>query len=48
MNKEVLYIRLDKEIKQKLDMIALKEDRSLNNLVVLILKKFLEEQKKED
>lgn len=43
MNKEVIYIRIDEDLKQKLDMIALEEQRSLNNLVVLILSKFLKD-----
>lgn len=47
MNKEVIYIRIDKDLKQKLDMIALEEQRSLNNLVVRILTKFIEEIKKD-
>lgn len=48
MNKEVIYVRIDEDLKKKLDMIALKEQRSLNNLVVLILNKFLEEQEKKE
>ena len=44
--KEVIYIRIDREIKEKLDEIALDEDRSLNNLVVRILKEYLEKNKK--
>lgn len=47
MNKEVIYVRIDEELKKKLDMIALEEDRSLNNMVVLILKRFIEEREKE-
>ncbi len=46
MNKDVIYIRIDEEIKKKLDMIALEEQRSLNNLVVLILTKYVEEKDK--
>ena len=46
MNKDVIYIRIDEEIKKKLDMIALEEQRSLNNLVVLILTKYVEEKYK--
>jgi predicted HicB family RNase H-like nuclease len=44
--KEVIYIRIDRDIKQQLDEIALEEDRSLNNLVIRILKEYLEKQKK--
>lgn len=45
--KEVIYIRIDKELKQKLDLLALEDNRSLNNYIVNILIKHLE-QKKED
>lgn len=41
--KEVIYIRIDKEIKQKLDMLALKENRSLNNYLVTLLTRIVEE-----
>lgn len=44
--KEVIYIRIDKEIKQKLDMLALKENRSLNNYLVTLLTKVVEENDK--
>ncbi len=46
MNKDVIYVRIDEELKKELDMIALEEQRSLNNLVVYILSKFLKEYKK--
>ena len=46
--KEVIYVRIEKEIKQQLDMLALKDNRSLNNYIVNILTKHIEEQKKED
>ncbi len=46
MNKDVIYIRIDEDLKKELDMIALEEQRSLNNLVVLILSKWIEEHKK--
>lgn len=42
--KEVIFIRIDKELKQKLDMLALEDDRSLNNYIVNILKKHLKEK----
>ena len=45
MDKEVIYVRIDEDLKKELDMIALEENRSLNNLVVYILIKFLEEYK---
>ncbi len=46
MNKEVIYIRIDEDLKKELDMIALEEQRSLNNLVVRILTQYLESIKK--
>ena len=45
MNKDIIYVRIDEEIKKELDMIALEENRSLNNLVVYILIKYLEQRK---
>ncbi len=42
MNKDVIYVRIDEDLKQKLDMIALEEQRSLNNLVVWILSNFID------
>ena len=42
--KEVIFIRIEKELKQKLDMLALEDDRSLNNYIVNILKKHLKEK----
>ncbi len=47
MNKEVIYVRIDEDLKQQLDMIALEEQRSLNNLVTRILTKFIEDYNKE-
>lgn len=46
MNKDIIYIRIDEDLKKELDMIALEEQRSLNNLVVWILTKYLETRKK--
>lgn len=46
MNKDIIYVRIDEDLKQKLDMIALEEQRSLNNLVVWILTKFIESKSK--
>lgn len=45
MDKEVIYVRIDRELKTQLDAIALEEQRSLNNLVVYILTKFVEQKK---
>lgn len=42
MNKDVIYVRIDEDLKKELDMIALEEQRSLNNLIVWILSKYLE------
>lgn len=42
LNKEIIYVRIDENIKKKLDMLALAGQRSLNNLVVYILTKYLE------
>ncbi len=47
MNKDIIYVRIDEDLKRALDMIALEEQRSLNNLVVYILSKYLEEYEKE-
>ena len=48
LNKEIIYVRIDEDLKKKLDMIALNEERSLNNLVVYILTKYLEQQKEKE
>ncbi len=48
LNKEIIYVRIDEDLKKKLDMIALNEQRSLNNLVVYILTKYLEQQKEKE
>lgn len=45
--KEVIYLRLEKTLKQKLDQLAQDDDRSLNNFVVQILRKYVEENKEE-
>ena len=46
-NKDVIYLRIDEEVKKELDKLALEENRSLNNLAVTILLKYLDEKKKE-
>ncbi len=48
MNKDIIYVRIDEDLKKKLDMIALEEQRSLNNLVVWVLTKFIEEKSKKN
>ena len=40
-NKEVIYVRIEKELKEKLNKIAIKDNRSLNNLIVTIINKYL-------
>lgn len=47
MNKDIIYVRIDEDLKKELDMLALEDGRSLNNFVVNILKKYIEEKKKE-
>lgn len=47
MNNVIITLRTNEEIKKELDMIALEENRSLNNLIITILLKFLEERKKD-
>ncbi len=47
MNKDVIYLRIDEEIKKKLDMFALEDNRSLNNLVATILIKYVEKRERE-
>lgn len=47
MKTEIITLRTTEEIKKELDMIALKDNRSLNNLIETILIKYIEERKKE-
>lgn len=46
MNNVIITLRTNEEIKKELDMLALEENRSLNNLIVTILIKYLDETKK--
>ena len=48
MNKEIIFVRIDEDLKKRLDNIALEEQRSLNNLVVRILTKFINNYEKEN
>ena len=48
MYKDVIYVRIDEDLKKQLDMIALEENRSLNNLIVTILMRYLDNRNKED
>ncbi len=42
MNNVIITVRVNEEMKQKLDYIALEENRSLNNLINTILIKYLD------
>lgn len=46
MNKDIIYVRIDEDLKRILDRIALEEQRSLNNLVVWVLTKYIENKTK--
>ena len=48
MNNVIITVRTSEEIKKELDMIALNENRSLNNLIVTILMKYLDNYEKEN
>lgn len=48
MNNSIITLRTTEEIKQKLDMLALKENRSLNNYLNTLLIKHIEEMEKEE
>lgn len=45
--KEIIYIRIDKSVKEKLDKMAYEDNRSLNNYIVNLLTKWVEEKKGE-
>lgn len=47
MNNVIITLRTSEEIKKKLDMLALKENRSLNNYIITILIKHIEEKEKD-
>lgn len=46
MESATITIRTTLELKQKLDMMALEENRTLSNLIDTILKKYVEEHEK--
>lgn len=49
MNNTIITLRTSEEIKKELDRLALEDNRSLNNYIINILIKHIEEnQKKED
>lgn len=45
-NNVIITLRTNEEIKKELDRLALEENRSLNNFIITILMKYLEERKK--
>lgn len=47
MNSVIITLRTNEEIKKGLDKIALEENRSLNNLIVTILIKYLDKKAEE-
>ena len=47
MNSVIITLRTNEELKQKLDMIALEEQRSLNNLINRILTMYIDQKEKE-
>lgn len=48
MESATITIRTTLELKQKLDMMALEENRTLSNLIDTILKKYVEEHEKKN
>ena len=48
LNNVIITLRTKEEIKKELDIIAKKENRSLNNLVMTILIKYLEQYNKQE
>lgn len=47
MNNVIITLRTNEEIKKELDMLALQENRSLNNYIMTLLIKHIEEKKEE-
>ncbi len=47
MNNVIITVRTSEEIKKELDRLALEDNRSLNNYIVNILIKHIEEKSKE-
>ena len=45
MNNVIITLRTNEELKKQLDMLALQENRSLNNIINTILIKYVEEEK---
>lgn len=46
MNNVIITLRTNEEIKKELDKKALEQNRSLNNFIMTILIKYLEDEKK--
>ena len=44
--KEQIHIYIEKEIKERLEQLAEKDGRSLNNLITKVLREFVERGKK--
>lgn len=47
-NNVIITLRTNENIKKELDKLALKENRSLNNFIMTILIKYLEENEEKD
>lgn len=48
MESAIITLRTKLELKQKLDMLAIEENRSLNNLIETVLMKYVEEKEKQN
>lgn len=48
MNTSIITLRVSEELKKELDMLALKENRSLNNYLNTLLIKIVEEKKENE
>ena len=46
MNNVIITLRTNEEIKKELDRLALEDNRSLNNYIVIVLIKHIDEEKK--
>ena len=46
MKKEVIHIRIDEDIKKEIIKIAKENDRSLNNMIAIIIKEYVKGKKK--
>ena len=48
MNNVIITLRTNEELKKELDMRALRENRSLNNYIITILLKHIDEEKRKE